>query len=246
MDDLLNEHDAQWRETIEKSASRPAWAGALVDELGQSIMTHINASADVNPVNLLALVLLGTPRHALGEKLLRRQLDLYKNLLSQKPTPERTTLTDKTAEEIILAGTLASEKGSEDAIDKAVSGCLKDPKALDAYTVNKFIPFDPVGKRTEGDVTDAHQTQGLAGYAGAHHVGWAPSSPFPVTQMTFTFTHAPGNREQQGQCEISGTVGEHFRGVGDCQTGSPGCFEVYMIEANAITTQNSGSNIIRA
>ncbi len=104
LDNLLNEHDPQWRETIEKSASRPAWAGTLVDELGQSIMTHINASTDVNPVNLLALVLLGTPRHALGEKLLRRQLDLYKNLLSQKPTPERTTLTDKTAEEIIAYG----------------------------------------------------------------------------------------------------------------------------------------------
>jgi len=104
LDDLLNEHDPQWRDTIEKTASRPAWVGTLVDDLGQSIMTHINASADVNPVNLLALVLLGTPRHALGEKLLRRQLDLYKNLLSQNPTPERTTLTDKTAEEIIAYG----------------------------------------------------------------------------------------------------------------------------------------------
>jgi H+-transporting ATPase len=65
----------------------------------------------------------------------------------------------KTADEIILAGTLASEKGSEDAIDKAVSDCLKDPKALDNYTVTKFVPFDPVGKRTEGNVTD---TQGKA------------------------------------------------------------------------------------
>ena len=61
----------------------------------------------------------------------------------------------KSAYEIILAGTLASEKGSDDAIDKAVSDCLKDPKALDDYKVTKFVPFDPVGKRTEGDVTDA-------------------------------------------------------------------------------------------
>ena len=61
----------------------------------------------------------------------------------------------KTADEIILAGTLASEKGSEDAIDRAVSDCLKDPKILDDYKVTKFVPFDPVGKRTEGGVTDA-------------------------------------------------------------------------------------------
>ncbi len=60
-----------------------------------------------------------------------------------------------TAEQLILAGTLASEKGSEDAIDKAVSEGLKDPTMLDSYQVTKFVPFDPVGKRTEGDVTDA-------------------------------------------------------------------------------------------
>jgi len=60
----------------------------------------------------------------------------------------------KSTDELILAGALASEKGSEDAIDKAVSGGLKDPKALDGYKVTKFVPFDPVGKRTEGQVTD--------------------------------------------------------------------------------------------
>ena len=31
---------------------------------------------------------------------------------------------------------------------------MKDPKALDGYQVTKFVPFDPVGKRTEGQVTD--------------------------------------------------------------------------------------------
>jgi len=61
----------------------------------------------------------------------------------------------KTADELILAGALASEKGSEDAIDKAVSAGVKDPQALAAYTVTKFVPFDPVGKRTECDATDA-------------------------------------------------------------------------------------------
>jgi len=61
----------------------------------------------------------------------------------------------KSADEIILGGALASEKGSEDAIDKAVSGGLKDPKVLDGYKVAKFVPFDPVSKRTEGQVTDS-------------------------------------------------------------------------------------------
>ncbi len=60
-----------------------------------------------------------------------------------------------TADQLILGGALASEKGSEDAIDKAVSAGVHDSKVLDSYQVSKFVPFDPVGKRTEGDVTDA-------------------------------------------------------------------------------------------
>ena len=57
-------------------------------------------------------------------------------------------------EHLILAGSLASQRDGEDAIDEAVIGGLKNPGALDAYTMTKFIPFDPVGKRTEGQITD--------------------------------------------------------------------------------------------
>ncbi len=104
LDELLGEHDPQWRDTIDNASDKPAWMSAVIDDLGRNIMTHINASADVNPVNLLALVLLGTPRHALGESLLLTQISLYKNLLSQKPSPERITLTARNAEETIRYG----------------------------------------------------------------------------------------------------------------------------------------------
>jgi H+-transporting ATPase len=76
---------------------------------------------------------------------------LTKNILT---LGDPTLFAAKSADELILAGALASEKGSEDAIDKAVSGGLKDLKTLDGYKVTKFVPFDPVGKRTEGQVTD--------------------------------------------------------------------------------------------
>ena len=104
LDDLLEARDEQWQETIRKEAKRPVWLGSLIEDLGQTIMTRINASADVNPMNLLALVLLGTPRHALGEKQLARQIELCKELLSEKPTPERVTVTQKSAPEIIEYG----------------------------------------------------------------------------------------------------------------------------------------------
>ena len=104
LDDLLNQQDPQWQETIRKEARRPDWLNNVIEGLGQKIMTHINAGADVNPVNLLALALLGTPRHAMGEKQLERQITLYQVLLNHKPTPEQVTVTQKSAEEVIAYG----------------------------------------------------------------------------------------------------------------------------------------------
>ena len=104
LDDLLKEQDPEWQETLRKEARRPVWLNTLIEDLGQYFMTSINASADVNPVNLLALVILGTPRHAMGEKQLARQIELCQSLLSQKPTPERVTMTSKSAQEVIKYG----------------------------------------------------------------------------------------------------------------------------------------------
>jgi len=104
LDELLEQYDADWQETLRRESRRPQWFNTLIEDLGQTIMTRINTSADVNPVNLLALVLLGTPRHALGEKQLARQITLYQELLSQKPTPGRVTITAKSAKQIIEYG----------------------------------------------------------------------------------------------------------------------------------------------
>jgi glycerol-3-phosphate O-acyltransferase len=104
LDDLLKEQDAEWQDTLRREAKRPDWLNNVIDDLGQKIMTNINAGADVNPVNLLALALLGTPRHAMGEKQLERQIGLYLTLLSNKPTPERVTITQKSPADIIAYG----------------------------------------------------------------------------------------------------------------------------------------------
>jgi H+-transporting ATPase len=58
----------------------------------------------------------------------------------------------KDAQEMILMGSLASKSEDRDAIDMAVISGLKDSKTLDAYTQLKFIPFDPVHKRTEAEI----------------------------------------------------------------------------------------------
>ena len=60
-----------------------------------------------------------------------------------------------TAEQIILAGALASRAENDDTIDLAVLGGLKDKAALTPFSVTHFMPFDPVHKRTEATLKAA-------------------------------------------------------------------------------------------
>jgi len=60
---------------------------------------------------------------------------------------------DVPAEQVILAGALASRADNNDTIDLAVLGGLKNDQALKGYKVGHFQPFDPVHKRTEAAVT---------------------------------------------------------------------------------------------
>ncbi len=57
-----------------------------------------------------------------------------------------------TAEQVILAGALASRADNDDTIDLAVLHGLKDKAVLQTYDVVHFQPFDPVHKRTEAAV----------------------------------------------------------------------------------------------
>jgi H+-transporting ATPase len=60
-----------------------------------------------------------------------------------------------TADQLILAGALASRAENDDTIDLAVLGGLKDKEALKPFSVTHFMPFDPVHKRTEATVKGA-------------------------------------------------------------------------------------------
>jgi H+-transporting ATPase len=62
---------------------------------------------------------------------------------------------DVPADQVILAGALASRAENNDTIDLAVLGGLKDKAVLKTFQLQHFQPFDPVGKRTEASVTGA-------------------------------------------------------------------------------------------
>ncbi len=94
--EILEQFDPQWRQKTQDDDARLPWINPAVDVLAGRIMRNINSAAAVSPINLLAVVLLATPRQALPEQDLLRQIDLYLSLLRAMPYSDRVTITDLT------------------------------------------------------------------------------------------------------------------------------------------------------
>ena len=104
LNDMLARHEPNWRAEGFNAESRPAWYPGVIDELSDQVLININRAADVNPISLLAIALLGTPKHAMGEADLIRTLGLAQRLLLAIPYSDRVTVTAKSPEEIIAYG----------------------------------------------------------------------------------------------------------------------------------------------
>lgn len=104
LDQVLAEHAPDWRDSIGLIDDKPTWLNPLTEDLAHRIQVNINRAADVNPVNLLALALLATPKHAMSEPDLLAQLALSKRLLQALPYCGRVTVTALTPEQIIAYG----------------------------------------------------------------------------------------------------------------------------------------------
>jgi glycerol-3-phosphate O-acyltransferase len=102
LDSLLQFHDKNWRE--QNPEDKPDWLPVLVNDLATSIMTNINGAADVNPVNLLAICLLATAKHALPMEELEYQIELCLKLLSSSPSAGKITITSLGPRDIIEYG----------------------------------------------------------------------------------------------------------------------------------------------
>jgi len=102
--DVLDRRDREWRSRSADDEARVPWIGAVVDELATTIMRNINAAAVVTPINLLAVTLLATPRQALPETDLLRQIDVYRELLRSFAYSGRVTVTELPSSEILAYG----------------------------------------------------------------------------------------------------------------------------------------------
>ena len=70
-------------------------------DLGNEILRRINEAVAINPINLVALVTLGTPRMAIDEQLLVEQIDCYLSLLRADQPNQEFTLTSLSAIEVV-------------------------------------------------------------------------------------------------------------------------------------------------
>ena len=75
----------------------------------------------------------------------------------------------KDGADLILAGALASKSENRDAIDSAVIDALADHAALGRYRQTRFIPFDPIHKRSQATV-EAGDGQSFSVVKGAPQV----------------------------------------------------------------------------
>ncbi|PQA48948.1 glycerol-3-phosphate 1-O-acyltransferase PlsB [Amnimonas aquatica] len=102
LNDVLDAGMPGWRGDA-GAAERPEFTATSL-ALGSRISTGINASAVVNPINLLSLVLLSTPKHAIDEDQLAEQLELNKALLAAVPYSALVQVTDLDGHAMIAYG----------------------------------------------------------------------------------------------------------------------------------------------
>ncbi len=91
-------------ENADNEAAINNWLQPAAEKLALAINRRINDAADVNPVNLLALALLATPKRVMDEESLHNQIALYLRLLQDVPYGPNITVTALTPDEIIAHG----------------------------------------------------------------------------------------------------------------------------------------------
>jgi len=102
LDALLCRHNPNWRGALAEDSQRPGWINDAVGDLATRISIEINAAAAVTPINLVAIAILATPRQALAEADLARQVELYRHLLRYAPYGPLVTITTDSGAQMIL------------------------------------------------------------------------------------------------------------------------------------------------
>lgn len=93
LSDFLDQQQPAWLDqNYDEQDYRPEWAPQVVNNLASEVVKQINRATSVNPVSLLALSILSTPKQALGARGLMLRMEFYRNLLQEQPYSHLTQL----------------------------------------------------------------------------------------------------------------------------------------------------------
>lgn len=81
LSDLLDQDQPDWSGRAEEVVQKPDWYRSVINRLSRRIMIGINRATVINPVNMVATVLLATPRQSIDLLELTEQSALYKKLI---------------------------------------------------------------------------------------------------------------------------------------------------------------------
>ncbi|NNH02124.1 glycerol-3-phosphate 1-O-acyltransferase PlsB [Acinetobacter sp. ANC 5414] len=104
LDDMLKKHGADKIKIEKNDDPIPSEVSDAVNGSAHAILENINRAVVINPVSLLSLILLATPKHTLDEEICIKQLDAYRNLVAALPYDARTQVTPLSGKEIIAYG----------------------------------------------------------------------------------------------------------------------------------------------
>ncbi len=99
--DLLDQQNAGWRGS---GVGQPDLERRATRRLAVELAKRINEAAVINPVNLIGLALLATPKHTADEGALRRLIGHYQTLHSQVPYAPKTIGCELEAHQVVAYG----------------------------------------------------------------------------------------------------------------------------------------------
>jgi H+-transporting ATPase len=115
------------------------------------------------------------------------------------------------ADDLIMNAALASRIEDNDPIDKAIYESVKDQSKLSVFKIIKFVPFDPVNKRTEAEVATSD--------GGSYRV--SKGAP----QVILDLSANKNEVEKAARDEVNSFAKRGYRSLGVARTDTKGAWE---------------------
>lgn len=134
---FLDAHHPGWNE--EGAARQSLWARAATRNAAAELAKRINEAAVLNPINLIALALLATPKHTADEHALLRMIEHYQALAREAPYAPTTIACGLAAQPIVAyAERLAVVERFADPLGDLIRVCEEQAPLL-AYFRNNVL-----------------------------------------------------------------------------------------------------------